>query len=204
MRLIPILTAASVALLVVACQPAETTTQPPANEPTVDSAPPTADANALTSTGWGALRIGMTRAEVEAAMGPTATPEAVGAAEPEICDQFRPQRAPGGLLVMLGNGVLSRVSVFEPSALVTVDGFGVGSSAAEIKAFYGERAVVTPHAYNDAPSEDIYVWDGDRPGQDEYLTDASRRGIRYEIGMDGRVMQVHVGGPDIQLVEGCS
>jgi len=36
------------------------------------------------------------------------------------------------------------------------------------------------------------------------VTDPNARGIRYEIDGDGMVSMIHVGGPAIQLVEGCS
>jgi hypothetical protein len=204
MRLIASLAVATSALTLMACEPADTPTPPARSEPAGEAPAGVPDPEALTAEGWGPLRIGMTRAEVVAAMGEDSEPEAVGGAEPEYCDQFRPMQAPEGLLVMVGQGVLTRISVFEPATLVTADGFGVGSSAAEIKAFYGDRAVVTPHTYVEAPAEDIFVWDGERPEADEYIQDPARRGIRYEIGADGNVILVHVGGPDIQLVEGCS
>jgi len=68
--------------------------QPPAEEQTVD-------ANALTATGWGPLRIGMTMAEITTALGPDANPNAVGGPDPESCNQFRPERAPEGMLLMV-------------------------------------------------------------------------------------------------------
>jgi len=203
MRLIPPLAAAVSALTLAACEPADTQTPPAQTEPAENTTAPAADPDALTPEGWRTLRVGMTRAEVEAAMGPNASPYAPGE-EAEICDQILPAQAPEGMVVMLGDGVLSRISVSEPSTLVTADGFGVGSSAAEIKAFYGDRAVVSRHAYNEPPAEDIFVWDGARPTSNEYIHDTTRRGIRYEIGADGNVLLVHVGGTDIQLVEGCS
>ena len=202
MRLIPILTAASAALLVAACQPADSTTEPPVTEPGAESpAPtPTADANALTATGWGPVQIGMTREQVAAALGAGRDDSGVS----DQCELFRPANAPEGMLVMLNNGVLARISISEPSDLQTDRGFGVGDAAADIKAAYGADAVVTPHKYQGPPSEDIFVWSGARPADDEYITDETRRGIRYEIGGDGNVSQIHIGGPDIQLVEGCA
>ena len=37
-----------------------------------------------------------------------------------------------------------------------------------------------------------------------WVEDAAARGVRYEINGEGKVQIVHVGGPAIQLVEGCS
>jgi hypothetical protein len=204
MRLIASLAFAASALTLVACERADSPAPPASAEPSAEEPAPAANPDALTAEGWGALRIGMTRDAVVAAMGEDSNPDDVGGSEPAYCDQFRPERAPEGVLVMLNQGVLSRISVFEPATLVTAGGFGVGSSAAEIKAFYGERAVVQPAKYEEAPAEDIFVWEGERPTPDDYIADETRRGIRFEIGEDGNVRQVHIGGPDIQLVEGCA
>ncbi|ELR03677.1 hypothetical protein GMDG_08928 [Pseudogymnoascus destructans 20631-21] len=127
----------------------------------------------------------MTKAEVEAALGPDSNPGSVGGPEPEACDQWRPGRAPSGLL--------------------TDRGFGVGDTAAAIKAAYGASAVSEPHKYAEAPAEDIFVWTSGGPATpDAYVQDAAARGVRYEIDGEGKVGIVHVGGPAIQLVEGCA
>ncbi len=156
----------------------------------------------VTGSGWGPLRIGMTLTQVTEALGADANPEAVGGAEPGVCDQFRPERAPEGTLVMMENGRLSRISLTEGSPLKTERGFGVGSTAAEIKAAYGGAVVSQPHKYQAAPAEDLFVWT--TGGSTDYVQDPDARGVRYEIGGDGRVMAVHAGGPSIQLVEGCA
>ena len=74
---------------------------------------------------------------VTAAAGPDSDPEAIGGPAPEECDQFRPEQAPEGLLVMIEQGVLTRISIMEPSTLRTDRGFGLGATAAEIKAAGG-------------------------------------------------------------------
>jgi len=204
--------AASVVLILTACgqqtepAPADMPTPPAAEGSASTPATPTAPASdQLTAQGYGPLRIGMTRAEVEAAMGADANPNAVGGAEPEVCDQFRPARAPEGVMVMIENGRLSRVSVARPSTLKTDRGFGVGDTAAAIKAAYGDQALSQPHKYSPAPAEDIFVWTTGGPANaGQYVTSAEARGVRYEINGEGRVQIVHVGGPSIQLVEGCS
>lgn len=205
MRLIFSLTAAAAsALALAACQPADDAA-PPADETPATEAPatPPATGDALTAEGWNALRIGMTVDEVTAAMGPDSDPDAIGGPEPEFCDQFRPERAPEGLLVMIEEGVLTRISVSEPSTLRTDRGFGVGSTAAEIKAAYGDGAAVEPHNYVGLPAEYITVWTGGRPSE-PYVQDAAARGIRYETDENGVVTLIHVGGPSIQYVEGCA
>ena len=147
----------------------------------------------------------MTKAEVDAALGPDSDPESVGSGEPETCDQWRPERAPEGLMVMIQEGVLTRISVSAPSTLKTDRGFGPGDTAAAVKAAYGANAVSQPHKYSGPPAEDIFVWASGGPATpNAYVQDAAARGVRYEIDGQGRVGTVHVGGPAIQLVEGCS
>lgn len=191
------------ALALAACQqPAEPTpapTEPPVTTPT----PTPVDANALTAEGWGPLRIGMTLAEITAALGPDADPNAVGGADPATCDQFRPERAPEGMLLMTEQGKLSRISLIRNSTLKTDRGFGLGDSAAAIKTAYGVAAVATPHKYEAAPSEYITAWSGAAPAAGATVPDTAR-GIVYEIGGDGMVKAIHAGGPSIQYVEGCS
>lgn len=196
----------AVLLSLAACNapPAEPAAPEPA-PPQVDPGTPPAAANTLTAQGFGPLRVGMTKAEVEAALGPDSDPASVGGAEPEVCDQWRPQRAPEGLLVMIQNGVLTRISVASPSTLKTDRGFGVGDTAAAIKAAYGASAVSQPHKYSSPPAEDIFVWASGGPATaNAYVQDAAARGVRYEIESTGKVGIVHVGGPAIQMVEGCS
>lgn len=161
-----------------------------------DTATSPGAATALTAEGWGSLRIGMTLDEVVAAAGADANPEAVGGPEPEYCDQFRPARAPGGMLVMIEQGRLTRISISAPAAVKTDRGRGVGDAASAITAAYGDDAVVSPHKYVGPPAAYITIWAVAPPG-------AAARGIRYEIGDDGRVAHVHAGGPSIEYVEGC-
>jgi len=149
------------------------------------------------------LRVGMTIPEITAALGPDSDPSAVGGADPEICDQFRPEQAPEGLLVMVENGLLSRISLINPSTLKTDRGFGIGDNAVAIKAAYGANAEASPHKYREAPAEYITAWSGSAPPANAPMPD-SARGIVYEIGEDGRVAMIHAGGPSIGYVEGCS
>lgn len=200
LRIAPI---ALVIALAACSQETQVTTPAPTQPPPAATAP--VDASALTATGWGPLRIGMTRAEVEAALGPDANPNAVGGADPQACDQFRPQRAPENMLLMLEQGVLTRISLTRTSTLKTDRGFGIGDTAAAIKTAYGASALVEPHKYQSAPAEYITVWTTGGPtAAQAYVQDPNARGIRYEIGDQGTVTAVHAGAPAIQLVEGCS
>lgn len=195
------------ALVLVGCgpsepaqSPAEAPVTPPASSPSPMPTP--AQANVLTSEGFGPLRIGMTLGEVNAALGPDSDPGSVGGAEPAQCDQFRPERAPEGMLVMIEQGVLTRISLIRDSTVKTDRGLGLGDTAATVKTAYGAQATVTPHKYSAAPSEYITVWT--RGGAATYVTDAAARGIVYEVGQEGTVQAIHAGGPSIQYVEGCS
>lgn len=209
MRLI-LLTAAASCLALAACgappadepvAPAEPTTSVAPTGPTTPTAP--ADGNALTATGLGPLRIGMTRAEVVAAWGEDANPGAVGGADPAQCDEFRPARAPEGTLVMIENDRLTRISLIRGSTLKSDRGFGLGAEASAVKAAYGPAAVASPHKYSSAPAEYVTVWSPPTSGT-AYVQDPNARGLVYEIGMDGRVSAIRGGGPSIQYVEGCS
>ena len=142
--------------------------------------------------GWGVLRIGMTRAEVVAAAGDNEDGKTARTSEPAQCEMFAPAGAPDGMLVMIENDKLTRITLRAPSALKTARGFTIGDPGAAIKKAYGTAAQVTPHKYDPAPAEYITVW-----------TQQDSRGIVYEIGTDGKVKQIHAGGPSIQYVEGC-
>ena len=174
----------------------EAPAQPP--EPASAPAAPVSAADKLTAQGYGPLRIGMTRAEVEAALGPDDDPEAVGGPDPASCDMFRPERAPEGLLVMVENGVLTSVWLSRNTAVETDRALNIGDAAAEVKRVYGAAAEVAPHKYSPPPAEYVTVWS---------TTDhrsAAARGLTYEIGQDGRVQSIAGGGPSIQYVEGCA
>lgn len=176
---------------------------PPTPAPDPAPAPPARPAaDVLTAEGFGPLRIGMTRAEVETALGSSSSPEAVGGQDREACDIFHPARAPQGMTVMVENGVLTSIWLNSGSTLKTDRGFGVGDAATAIKAAYGPTATASPHKYSDAPAEYITSWSvGGAPG---HVQDPAARGVSYHIGTDGRAERVAAGGPSIQYVEGCA
>ena len=138
----------------------------------------------------------MTRQEVVAALGDDANPGAVRGADPEQCDEFRPERAPEGMLLMLEQGRLTRISLRTPARVETEGGLAVGDSATEVTGHFGERAMVTPHKYEAAPARYLTVWTVAPPAPDA-------KGIVYEVGGEGRVARIHAGGSSVQYVEGC-
>ncbi|MEQ1818899.1 MAG: hypothetical protein ABL871_09835 [Terricaulis sp.] len=196
-----LLTTVAVLALLTACGQPATTTPATTEAPATTTAP--VDANAITSNGWNTLRVGMTRAEVTAAVG-AGNPNAVGGADPQACDLFHPANAPEGLLVMLQQNVLTSITLRNNTTLRTDRGFGIGSTAAEIKTAYGSAAYSEPHKYVQG-AEYITVWTTGAPATPgAFVQDTNARGIRYETDAQGVVTAVHAGGDSIQNVEGCS
>ena len=192
------------ALAVAACGPkAEEPTAiapptPPAESPQPPS--PSVTLDVLTADGIGPLKIGMTQAEVIAAVGDTRTPAAAGI--PGECREFQPQRAPDGVWVMIEEGKLTRITLSELSTVKTDKGFGLGDKPDAVKAAYPD-AKATPHKYQDEPAEYITWWQGG-PRTEAYVQDETARGVVYEIDGTGKVGAIHAGGPSIQYVEGCA
>lgn len=182
-------------------EPAPAPAMPAVETPTAP-ATPAVDPNILTADGLGAARIGMSKADLIAAWGDDANPGAVGDPEPDACDQFHPARAPQGVTVMVQDGRLTRITLMRDARIKTDRGFGLGDTAMAIKQAYGGAVFSQPHKYQAAPAEDLFAWT--RGGSTAYVTDPAARGVRYEIGADGKVSMIHAGDPSIQLVEGCS
>jgi hypothetical protein len=182
-------------------EPAPAPVPPPADPAAPTTPAPAPAGDVITAEGFGPLRIGMTRAEVVAALGEDSQPGGTGGPEPEQCDEFHPVNAPDGLLVMLEKGVLTRVSITRNTAIKSDRGFGVGDTAEAVKAAYGPRAVASPHKYQDPPAEYITAWS--TGGGTGYVQDPAARGVVYEVSQNGRVSAVRGGGPSIQYVEGC-
>ncbi|MES2861922.1 MAG: hypothetical protein V4701_10640 [Pseudomonadota bacterium] len=197
--------AAATLLLLAACNAPESsapeTAPAPAPETPATPVTPAAD-NILTSEGLGAVRIGMTAAEVTAAWGETATPNAVGGPEPATCSEYHPARAPQGVNVMIQNGALTRISLIRDATIKTDRGFGLGDTGAAVKAAYGGAIIAQPDKYAPAPAEDLFAWS--RGGSTQYVQDPTARGIRYQVNGEGVISIIHAGDPSIQLVEGCS
>jgi hypothetical protein len=171
--------AVPVLLLLAGCRADEAGTVAGAPAGAGAAAPPAAKADAaklaaallaaqpvLTADGWGPLRIGMRRAEVEAALGPDSDPAEDGGPEPESCDQFRPARAPEGLLVMIEDARLSRISLHDGARIATDKGLRVGATRAEVKAAHGPELRSEPHEYESPEGEYLTVWTREDRGPD--------------------------------------
>jgi hypothetical protein len=145
----------------------------------------------------------MTRAAITAALGEDSNPEAVGGADPEQCDQYRPARAPEGLLIMVEQGRLTRISLIRDSAIKTDRDLGLGATPAAVRAAYGDRLQASAHKYGEPPQEYLTVW-AEGGGPADRIVPPHSRGIRYEVDGAGKVGAIHAGGPSITYVEGCS
>ncbi|KAK0330956.1 hypothetical protein LTR94_030783, partial [Friedmanniomyces endolithicus] len=149
----------------------------PATEPAVDP-------RRLSAVGLGPARIGMSRADLVAAWGDDANPSAVGGANPEACDIFHPAKAPSGVSVMIQEGRLTRITLMRDAVEKTDRGFGIGDAALDVKQAYGGSLISQLHKYQSAPAEDLFAWV--KGGSTAYVTDPEARGVRYEIGSDGK------------------
>lgn len=189
-------------LTLAACDQRKAAAPSPAAPSTEASVSQPVASNVLTADGLGPARIGMTRADLAKAWGDDARPQAVGGPDPEACDIFHPANAPEGVQVMVQDGVLTRITLARDATIKTDRGFGLGDTAMAIKQAYGGAVFAQPHKYQSAPAEDLFAWS--KGGSTAYVTDPAARGVRYEIGADGKVAMIHAGDPSIQLVEGCS
>ena len=94
---------------------------------------------------------------------------------------------------MFLDGKLSRISVADPSKIVTPRGIGVGASADEVRAAYGEKLQAEPNHYLDLPAEYLTYW-----------LKPKKSGVRFETDAQRKVETIHAGNDSIQLIEGCA
>jgi len=161
----------------------------PPVEPTKPSAPApetaAADPNILRLEGLGDLSIGQPV--------PAGSSWAVrGAQASDACLVLSSPDYPGAYAIVEGDKV-RRISIGKRSKVKLVEGIGPGATEAEVKKYFPFPA--TPHKYVDAPGK--------------YLTAPNAASgdpaLRFEIGSDGTVSQIHVGTmPVLGYVEACS
>lgn len=150
-----------------------------------------ASGDALTAEGIGPLRVGMYAASI---WGGPRVPGAVEAS----CVETGFVNGPPGVRAMIYNGVVAHVILERPSTAKTDRGFGPGDDGAAVKAAYGASARVDPAMSTPAPAEDITVWT-DGVVNDGFRDDHTLRGLRYNVGADGKVSRVLAGNPTILL-----
>lgn len=109
------------------------------------------------------------------------------------CHYLTLRASPPKLLFMIENGRLARITVRPGSEVRTAQGVGAGAAAAEVRRAHGATLVREPHKYLETPAEYLTAW-----------TKPNAAGMRYVVGREGRVEEVHAGGPPITYVEGCA
>lgn len=140
--------------------------------------------------GYGAARIGMTRSELQDALGKRLVDESPGD-ESNRCTYVYPEGVARDVGYMLLEGRLARVDV-DIDTVSTISGARIGSTEAQVRALYPGRVQTTPHHYEGPVGHYLVV-----------LSPDGRLGVRFET--DGeRVTRWYAGTQRaIQYVEGC-
>lgn len=146
----------------------------------------------LTPNGLGPVRIGMTEPQVEKALKTELEGEAFDN-EGSCIELFPGSDDLKGSYFMFLDGKLSRISVSDPSKIVTPRGIGVGAGAEEVRKAYGAGLQSEEHHYIGAPAEYLTFWLKPR-----------KTGVRFETNAEGKVAIIHAGNDSIQLIEGCA
>jgi len=142
----------------------------------------------LTPSGYGPVRIGMTREEVNRALGVTLTPRADY--EEDACESGRTDALPG-MIFMFEDLKLTRISIYEESRVRTPRGVGIGYSEDEVRRLY-PGVQVEEHTYVGAPGLYLTYW----------LVDG-KKGVRFETDQNRKVTSIHAGAGSITYIEGC-
>jgi hypothetical protein len=143
----------------------------------------------LSPEGYGPVRIGMTPAEVERALG---APLQLDSPDPALC-RYGVSASIPGVRVMIENDRVARIDLARGGEARTDRGLGLGDSAAQVRAAYGSTLEESLHKYVPPPAGYLESWNS-----------GGTRGVRYEIDERGRVSAVYAGGPAVRYVEGCA
>lgn len=127
--------------------PTTTTTAapPPVGAAVAGALDPT---DGLSITGIGPITVGMTEAEAEAAAGVPIGPPSGSAADAGggACAYLGAPQADPIVMLLVTDGVISRVDVVEGSPVTTLSGIGIGSTEQAVLDTYGRRIVEEPPA----------------------------------------------------------
>lgn len=146
----------------------------------------------LTQDGWGEVKIGMTHDQALAALGGKAKADtATKGADWTACHMIAATE-PEGLWIMVENDKVTRITLRTP-AVRTDAQLKVGDPKDRVLGTYPDLLKRDPHKYQDPPAEYLTWW-----------ATPDKSGIRYAIGEEGLVQEIHAGGPSIRYVEGCS
>jgi hypothetical protein len=146
----------------------------------------------LTPTGWGPVRIGMNRDQVQKALNDRLEGDAFDN-EGSCIELFPQSEELKGSYFMFLDGKLSRISVSAPSHIVTPRGIGVGANADDVRKAYGEKLQAEPNHYLDLPAEYLTFW-----------LKPDKSGVRFETDAQRKVETIHAGNSSIQYIEGCA
>lgn len=146
----------------------------------------------LTPAGWGPVRLGMTRQQVSNVLKAGLEGEAFDN-EGTCLELIASNETYPGMYFMFLDGKLSRVSVGSPSLVTTPRGIGIGASADEVRAAYGEKLQAEPNHYLQLPAEYLTYW-----------LKPNKSGVRFETDAQRKVETIHAGNDSIQYIEGCA
>lgn len=146
----------------------------------------------LTPAGWGPVRIGMNRSQVEKTLQVQLEGEAFDN-EGSCLELYSDNQSLTGLYFMFDEGKLTRISATEPSAITTPRGIHAGSTEEDVRKAYGEGLLTEPHHYLGEPAEYLTFW-----------LKPEKSGVRFETDLYGKVETIHAGDSTIQYIEGCA
>lgn len=146
----------------------------------------------LTPDGYGPVRIGMTRAQVERALAVRLEGEPLDDAN--VCIEMAPGAGPHrDLVFMFIQRRLSRIAAIDASRVTTPRGLGIGATAAQVRRAYGRGLRAEEHAYLGRPAEYLTFW-----------TRPNRRGVRFVTDLRRRTEVLIAGDETIRYIEGCA
>ena len=176
-------TLAVLALMLAACrgQDAGDTPAPPAIQLAVIAVSP---------EGVGAVRIGATLAQVNAALGEQLRP--TYDVNPE-CDYVDPAGLPPGIALMVNQDTIVRIDV-DTTGIPTTEGAAVGDTESRVLEIYSGRVTVQPHKYTGPEGHYLVVkWPADTLHLLIFETDG-KKVLNYRAGVR----------PAVEYVEGCA
>jgi hypothetical protein len=149
----------------------------------------------LTPEGWGQVKIGMSRSDVEAALHATLTIDD-SASGADVCFYGWagiPERPKPPLLLRFVDRRLAVIGLSDGS-LRTDRGVKLGDPESVVQAAYGPVLQKTPAPYYDDkdPRHQLYFWA------------ASKRGLLFWIDATGHVERIEAGTQQLKAMEGCA
>ncbi|MDQ6717616.1 MAG: hypothetical protein M3Z17_04605 [Gemmatimonadota bacterium] len=146
----------------------------------------------LTDSSFGAVRIGMTLGELQAAIGQLGDTTKLKR-ECDIVSATDPFKMPAGVSITQVNGRVARIDI-ENDSVATDKGIRVGDTEAKVMQMYGSGVIVEPHKYISGHYLEI------KSGTDS----ATAKGVVFET--DGKKVTTFRAGfwDPVRWVEGCA